>query len=205
MSKKKQRNKNTAPRDSFIGTPQGDSHAHKQIEKNPKLQIQKERKPVPAISLSSRVFTIAEFILASVLWIYSAYMLMPIGSMLSNVLLALIYFFCCLVMYLTRCALESKRRYGKTNHKAMFYYSQVTAYDRRWSIYISLAFFVVITLVQWLIPIGKYRMTTIDIASCFYLGYVWTTTYKGERIPYQYMETVFLFVTMATNIILLAL
>ena len=170
MSKKKQRNKNTAPRDSFIGTPQGDSHAHKQIEKNPKLQIQKERKPVPAISLSSRVFTIAECILASVLWIYSAYMLMPIGSMLSNVLLALIYFFCCLVMYLTRCALESKRRYGKTNHKAMFYYSQVTAYDRRWSIYISLAFFVVITLVQWLIPIGKYRMTTIDIASCFYLG-----------------------------------
>ena len=41
-----------------------------------------------------------------------------------------------------------------------------------------------------------------DIATAFYLGYIWTAKYKGEEhLPFQYMETVYLFLTVVTNYI----
>ena len=90
--------------------------------------------------------------------------------------------------FMVRAALESKRRYGKVDSKSCFYYSQMVQYDQKWSLWIGLSFFAVFAVGRWLFPSPNLDMTAIDIATSFYLGYIWTTKYKGEeRTPFQYM------------------
>jgi hypothetical protein len=96
----------------------------------------------------------------------------------------------------------SKRRYGKVDSTSCFYYSQMVQYDQKWSLWIGLSFFAVFAVGRWLFPSPNLNMTAIDIATSFYLGYIWTTKYKGEeRAPFQYMETVFLLLTLVSNYI----
>lgn len=160
-----------------------------------------ELKNPPPISVGAYFLSIAELVLVSGVWLYTAFRFFPAAaSWVTYVLIAAVYFVGVMSMYLVRALLEAKRRYGKADMKHAFYYSQMVKGDQKWNLYIGMSFFAVFMVLRWLIPSPNIDPTGIDIASAFYLGYIWTTKYKGEdSVPFQYMETVFLFLTVITN------
>ena len=162
-----------------------------------------ELKKVPPIKTSSYVVTVVELVLVCAIWLYAAFNLFEKSDLLSMALLCAVYFFCALMMYITRAVLESMRRYNRHDAEAVFYYSQMLHSDQKWSLWIGLSFFAVFTVVGWLFPSPNLDMSCVNIASSFYLGFIWTSVYKEEegRIPFQYMETAFLFLTFITNYI----
>lgn len=167
-----------------------------------KLKKVSERKDPPAISVGARVITVVEMLLVCAIWLMAAFALFDKSDLLSMALLCAVYFLCALAMYFTRAVLESMRRYGRHDSEAVFYYSQMLKSDQKWSLWIGLSFFAVFTVLGWLFPSPNLDMTCVNIASSFYLGFIWTSAYKEEeRIPFQYMETVFLFLTVISNYI----
>lgn len=181
------------------------SKAHsspKKQEGSFKLEKVAERKNPPAIGVGARIITGVETTLVCAIWLTASFALFEKTDILSTVLLAAIYFLCAVSMFVLRAALESKRRYDRCDSKSIFYYTQRVKYDQKWWLWIALSFFAVLTVVGWLFPSPNMDMSAINIASCFYLGYIWTLAYKGEeRVPYQYMETIFLLLTFVTNYI----
>ena len=161
-----------------------------------------ELKNIKPVSLSSNIITTVEAILASLIWLFVAYKLFEVKTLWSNIVLTLTYFICCALLYIVRLMLESKRLYGKVAFESCFYYSQKTKYNLQWSVYIFMVFFALINIVSFFFPTPKFHMTTIYIASCYYLGYIWTTQYKNDPIPYRHMETIFLIITMISNFII---
>ena len=104
-------------------------------------------------------------------------------------------------MYLVRAILESKRRYGRIDGKALFYYTQRLRIDQKWSLVVAFAFFAV-----FMVGIMTFRSPNLDmrcicIATAFYLGFISTTSYadEQEKIPVLYMEVPFLFLAVVTN------
>ena len=67
--------------------------------------------------------------------------------------------------------------------------------------WICLSFFAVFTVMRWLFPSPNLNMTALDIATCAYMGYIWTSRYRDEHAPYQYMESVFLVLVVFSNYI----
>ena len=196
MAKKKRGKRRAAPSSGAA------SEAKKKSERGFKLEKIPERKNPPAIGLGARVISIVEAALACAIWLMASFALFEKTDMLSMVLLGAVWFLCIVSMFILRAALESRRRYGRCDSKTIFYYTQMVRYDQKWWLWIALAFFAVLTVLGWLFPSPNLDMSAINIAGCFYLGYVWTIAYKGEeRVPYQYMETVFLFLTFVTNYI----
>lgn len=196
MAKKKRGKKRAAPSDG------ASSESKKQGERSFKLEKIPERKNPPAIGFGARIISIVETMAVCTIWLMASFALFERTDMLSMVLLAAVYFLCVVSMFVLRAALESRRRYDRCDSKSIFYYTQMVKYDQKWWLWIAMAFFAVFTVVGWLFPSPNMDMSAINIASCFYLGYVWTIAYKGEeRVPYQYMETVFLFLTFVTNYI----
>jgi len=170
--------------------------AKKSNQKQFKLQ------KVPPISMKAHVITLVELTVVCAIWLFSAFTLFNNRDVLSMILLGVVFFLCVVSMYMVRAALESRRRYGKVDSKSCFYYSQMVQYDQKWSLWIGLSFFAVFAVGRWLFPSPNLDMTAIDIATSFYLGYIWTTKYKGEeRTPFQYMETVFLLLVLVSNYI----
>ena len=105
-------------------------------------------------------------------------------------------------LYIVRAILESKRRYGYFSKKTVLYYTQMIKGDQKWSLYIGMSFFALLMVLRWLFPSPNFNMVGIDIATSFYLGYIWSAKYKGEEeLPYEYMETIFLLFTVVTNYI----
>lgn len=196
MAKKKRGKKRAAPSGG------ASSESKKQGERSFKLEKIPERKNPPAIGFGARIISIVETMAVCTIWLMASFALFERTDMLSMVLLAAVYFLCVVSMFVLRAALESRRRYDRCDSKSIFYYTQMVKYDQKWWLWIAMAFFAVFTVVGWLFPSPNMDMSAINIASCFYLGYVWTIAYKGEeRVPYQYMETVFLFLTFVTNYI----
>lgn len=167
-----------------------------------KLKKVSERKNPPAIGIGARVATVVETAAACAIWLVASFALFEKTDLLSMALLAGAYFLCAISMYLLRAVLESSRRYGRHDPDAVFYYTQMVKSDQKWSLWIALSFFAVFTVLGWLFPSPNLDMAAINIATSFYLGFIWTSAYKGEeRVPFQYMETVFLFLTVVTNYI----
>lgn len=165
-----------------------------------KLQKIAERKKTPPIGMGARVVTVVETGLVCAIWLIAAFSLFEKTDMLSMALLAAVWFLCVVSMYLLRAVLESTRRYGRHDRQAVFYYTQMVRSDQKWSLWIALSFFAVFTVMGWLFPSPNLNMAALHIATCFYLGFIWTSAYKGEeRVPYQYMETVFLFLAAVSN------
>lgn len=161
-----------------------------------------EIKEVPPIGAGARAVTVAETVLTCAIWLIVAFALFEKTGLPSMALLAAVWFLCVVSMYLLRAVLESSRRYGRHDRQAVFYYTQMVRSDQKWSLWIALSFFAVFTVMGWLFPSPNLNMAAIHIATCFYLGFIWTSAYKGEeRVPYQYMETTFLFLAAVSNYI----
>lgn len=161
-----------------------------------------EFKHPASIGVGARVATVFEMCAMCAIWLIASFALFEKSDLFSMVLLAAVYFLCAITMYLLRAVLESMRRYGRHDPDAVFYYTQMVKSDQKWSLWIALSFFAVFTVIGWLFPSPNMNMSAINIATSFYLGFIWTSAYKGEeRVPFQYMETVFLFLTVITNYI----
>lgn len=164
-------------------------------------KVSERRHPEP-VSAGSRVASLAELAAVCAVWVLAARVLFVGGTLLTTALVAVLYFVGALSMYVVRAALEAKRRYGRTDKDALLYYNQMIKGDQKWSLYIGMSFFAVFVVMRWLFPSPNFDMVGIDIATAFYLGYIWTAKYKGEEhLPFQYMETVYLFLTVITNYI----
>lgn len=164
-------------------------------------KVSETKNPAP-ITIGERVVTFVELAIVCVIWLVVAFRFFPSKEMVGAFAVGTVYFIGAFSMYVVRAALEAKRRYGKADSKRVFYYSQMVKGDQKWSLYIGLSFFAVSIFLRWLAPSPNFNMVGIDIATSFYLGYIWTAKYKGEEsLPYEYMETVFLILTMFTNYI----
>jgi len=164
-------------------------------------EVSETRNPTP-ITVGERVVTFVELAVVCVIWLIAAFRFFPIKEMVGTFAIGIVYFIGVFSMYVVRAALEARRRYGKRDRKRIFYYSQMVKGDQKWSLYISLSFFAASIFLRWIAPSPNFNMVGIDIATSFYLGYIWTAKYKGEEpLPYEYMETVFLILTMFTNYI----
>jgi ABC-type branched-subunit amino acid transport system permease subunit len=162
--------------------------------------VSEKKKPDP-IPTSARVITVAYLVAMCAIWLISAFALFTKTDMLSMVLIGLVYFLCLLTMYLVRAFLEAKRRYNRTDGKAVFYYTQKLKIDQKWSIAVALSFFILFTVLSWLFRSPNLNMQCLYIATAFYLGFICTTSYKDEeeKIPFLYMEVPFLFLSVVTN------
>lgn len=162
--------------------------------------VSEKKKPGP-IPTSARVVTAGYLAAMVAIWLFASFALFERTDMLSMVLLGTVYFLCLLTMYLVRAFLEARRRYGRTDGKAVFYYTQKLKIDQKWSLIVAFCFFVLFTVAGWLFRTPNLDMRCINIATAFYLGFVSTTSYKDEeeKIPFLYMEVPFLFLTVVTN------
>ncbi|MDY4418772.1 hypothetical protein [Parafannyhessea umbonata] len=161
-----------------------------------------ERKNPDPIAPRDYVITVIELVLFCAIWLIAVRQLFLMKTVLATFLIGVLYFAGAFSMYIVRAALETRRRYGKTDRKTMLYYNQMIKGDQKWSLYIGMSFFAVFLVMRWLIPSPNFNMVGIDIATAFYLGYIWTAKYKGEEsLPFEYMETVFLLLTVVSNYI----
>ncbi len=160
-----------------------------------------ELKDPPPRTAGAYLASFLELALVAGIWLYTAFRFFPgANTWVAYIPIAAVYFAGVMSMYLVRALLEAKRLYGKADMKHAFYYSQMVKGDQKRSLYIGMAFFAVFMVLRWLIPSPNIDPTGIDIASAFYLGYLWTTKYKEkDPVPFQYMETIFLFLTVVTN------
>ncbi len=164
-------------------------------------KVSETRHPAP-ITVGARMATFVELLAICAVWLFVAFRFFASKDIFGTFVIGLTYFLGAFSMYLVRAALEAKRRYGKADGKRLFYYSQMVKGDQKWSLYIGLSFFAVSMVLRWLAPSPNFDMVGIDIATSFYLGYIWTAKYKGEEaLPFAYMETIFLLLTMFTNYI----
>lgn len=161
-----------------------------------------EEKDSPeAPSAAARVITIATMIIACAIWLAVSDGLFRKTDMASMVLIGAMFFLTLMAMFAVRCLLEAHRRYGRSDIRSCFYYSQQITHDQKWSLWICLSFFAVFTVMRWLVPSPNLDMTALDIATCAYMGYIWTTKYRDERTPFQYMESAFLLLVIFSNYI----
>lgn len=165
----------------------------------PKVSERKNPGPIPT---TARVITAAYSVAMCAVWLIASFSLFERGDdVLSMVLLGSVYFLCLITMYLVRAVLESKRRYGRIDGKAVFYYTQRLRIDQKWSLVVAFAFFAI-----FMVGIMTFRSPNLDmqcicIATAFYLGFISTTSYadEQEKIPFLYMEVPFLFLAVVTN------
>lgn len=165
-----------------------------------KFKPSESKNPV-APSFGARACTVVETALACALWMIVAFALFPRKDMFAMCLIGVAYFVALMSMLAVRCALEARRRYGRSDLRSCFYYSQQLTHDQKWSLWICLSFFAVFTVMRWLFPSPNLNMTALDIATCAYMGYIWTSRYRDEHAPYQYMESVFLVLVVFSNYI----
>lgn len=160
-----------------------------------------EKKHPDAIGARERAVSVAYMVGMCTVWLMASFALFEKTDMLSMVLLGAVYFFCLITMYLMRAVLEAQRRYGRRDGRAVFYYTQMVKVDQKWNLAVALAFFLLTTVAGWLFRSPNLDMTSINVASSFYMGFICASRYKDEpdRVPYTYMEIVFLFITFVTN------
>ena len=161
-----------------------------------------EKKEPGLIPISSPVIAAGYSVAMIAIWLFASFSLFERGDdMLSMVLLGSVYFLCLLTMYLVRAVLESKRRYGRSDGRAVFYYTQRLRIDQKWSLIVAFSFFAVFMVGIWTFRSPNLDMQCICIATAFYLGFISTTSYadEKEKIPFLYMEVPFLFLAVVTN------
>ena len=161
-----------------------------------------EKKEPGLIPISSHVIAAGYSVAMIAIWLFASFSLFERGDdMLSMVLLGSVYFLCLLTMYLVRAVLESKRRYGRSDGRAVFYYTQRLRIDQKWSLIVAFSFFAVFMVGIWTFRSPNLDMQCICIAIAFYLGFISTTSYadEKEKIPFLYMEVPFLFLAVVTN------
>ena len=164
-------------------------------------KVSEKKRPDP-ISPAARVVTGLYAVAMLAIWLIASFSLFErTDDMLSMVLIGAVYFLCLLTMYLVRAFLEAKRRYGRTDGRAVFYYTQRLHIDQKWSLIVAFAFFAVFMVGIWMFRSPNLDMQCICIATAFYLGFISTTSYadEEEKIPFLYMEVPFLFVAVVTN------
>ena len=196
MSKKKNKKKRSAS----VGT--GNASKKKRESQSFKLPKVSETKHPAPVTVGQRIATIVELVVVCVVWMVAAFNLFDNDDAMSAFLVGVVYFVGAFSMYMVRAAIEAKRRYGKVNGDTLLYYNQMVIGDQKWSLYIGMSFFAVSIVLRWLFPSPNFNMVGIDIATSFYLGYIWSAKYKGEEtLPFEYMETIFLLLTTVTNYI----
>lgn len=166
------------------------------------LERMTERKEPLPISLGMRIWTIAEALALSAVWIFAFNLLYDrLGDIMAAVGLAVLFFGILFAMHVTRGLLESRRRYSvKPSASTIHYYMQMLHYDVRWWGLITFGVYAAMWFVERLVPISGTAMDVVYIACAAYLGYIWTTKYKGsEFVPFTYMETIFCFAAMLSN------
>lgn len=195
MSKKRQRKGRTPG-------PGNASKKRQQESKEFRLpQVSETKHPRP-VTVGERIATVVELVAVCVVWFIVAFRFFPSTEPVGAFAIGAVYFLGAFSMYMVRAAIESRRRYGKVDRKRLLYYNQMIKGDQKWSLYIGLSFFALSMLLRWLFPSPNFNMVGIDIATSFYLGYIWTAKYKGEEpLPFEYMETTFLLLTVFTNYI----
>lgn len=164
-------------------------------------KVSEKKRPDP-ISPAARVVTGLYAVAMLAIWLIASFSLFErTDDMLSMVLIGAVYFLCLLTMYLVRAFLEAKRRYGRMDGRAVFYYTQRLHIDQKWSLIVAFAFFAVFMVGIWMFRSPNLDMQCICIATAFYLGFISTTSYadEEEKIPFLYMEVPFLFVAVVTN------
>lgn len=165
----------------------------------PKVSEKKNPGPIP---VSARVITTVYSVAMCVVWLIASFSLFERSDdVLSMVLLGSVYFLCLITMYLVRAVLESKRRYGRSDGKAVFYYTQKLRIDQKWSLIVAFSFFAVFMIGIMMFRSPNLDMQCICIATAFYLGFISSTSYadEQEKIPFLYMEVPFLFLAVVTN------
>lgn len=157
-----------------------------------------ERDEFPGIGWRDRLVTLLALAVISAAWIASVPALFSQAGMGQAIQLASFYFACFLWLYVTRCAVESRRRYGVVTLRSMWYYSQTTIYSARRSATIFVVLFAVLMVLRWLLPspnLGVRAISCMDMAGAYYLSYIHSTYYGKEQVPYRYMETAFVVLT----------
>lgn len=207
MAKKKKKNNGSGSRTRTAGASGAAAGARrgpapKQRAANRGLPKVSEKKHPDPISAEARAVSALYAVAMVVIWLFASFSLFRrVGDMLSMVLIGAVFFLCLLTMYLVRAFLEAKRRYGRTDGRAVFYYTQKLHIDQKWSLIVAFAFFAVFMVGIWTFPSPNIDMQCLCIATAFYLGFISTTTYEGEgeKVPYLYMEVPFLFIAVITN------
>lgn len=164
-------------------------------------KVSEKKRPDP-ISPAARVVTALYAVAMVAIWLIASFSLFErTDDMLSMVLIGAVYFLCLLTMYLVRAFIEAKRRYGRTDGRAVFYYTQQLHIDQKWSLIVAFAFFAVFMVGIWMFRSPNLNMQCLCIATAFYLGFISTTSYRDEdeKIPFLYMEVPFLFIAVVTN------
>ncbi len=164
-------------------------------------KVSEKKRPDP-ISPAARVVTALYAVAMIAIWLIASFSLFErTDDMLSMVLIGAVYFLCLLTMYLVRAFIEAKRRYGRTDGRAVFYYTQQLHIDQKWSLIVAFAFFAVFMVGIWMFRSPNLDMQCLCIATAFYLGFISTTSYRDEeeKIPFLYMEVPFLFIAVVTN------
>lgn len=181
------------------------NQAKKQTEKRRKQreadEKRYERPDFPAIGIRERLLTFGGLGLICVAWYFSSFVLFVRKGTIPMIQLASFYFACILWLYVIRCAVESKRRYGVISLNSMWYYSQTTVYAMQRGVSIFIVFFIATMVFRWMFPspnLSSRSTVCMDIAGTYYLGYIHATYYGREQIPYRYMETIFLVLTFIT-------
>ena len=152
------------------------------LERPSEAAARYEREHFPDIGLRARLTAALVLVLLSAAWMLSAEPLFTQSGLGPDVQLASFYFACLACLYVLRCMLESRRRYGTVTVKSCFYYSQTSIYAQKRCLYIFLVAFGAATL-----------------------AYIHSTYYHKEQIPYRWTETLFLLLTYFTPYLVYAM
>ena len=175
------------------------------LERPSEAAARYEREHFPDIGLRARLTAALVLVLLSAAWMLSAEPLFTQSGLGPDVQLASFYFACLACLYVLRCMLESRRRYGTVTVKSCFYYSQTSIYAQKRCLYIFLVAFGAATLGRWLVPSPNRSPTCMDMVGCYYLAYIHSTYYHKEQIPYRWTETLFLLLTYFTPYLVYAM
>ncbi len=167
----------------------------KRLKRQAEDQERYERADFPAIGLREILLSWGALAVISVAWILSARTLYVQSGLTHAIQLGSFFFACVLWLYVVRCMLESRRRYGVVTLKSMWYYSQTSIYSLNRSVAIFIVVFAALMVLRWLFPsptLSSRGVACMDIAGAYYLSYIYSTYYNKEQLPYKYMETLFL-------------
>lgn len=163
-----------------------------------KAAKQFERDEFPPIGGKDRLLAAAALLVIAAAWYFSAPGLFVEGDLSISVQLASFYFACLAWLYIVRCMLESRRRFGVVTVKSCFYYSQTMVYAQKRCLSIFIVLFAAATVFRWLVPSPNLSPTCMDLAGCYYLAYIHSVYCHKEQVPFRWMETLFLILTYFT-------